>query len=133
MIKYVFYFNYLFRSCTEAQTIFKDISSKVTQQAIEGAIKIIRRTYAYCGPQDAWYVSNSISFNGCTLEIASSDPQILAAINNIEKVAQHNQYSASAIWLLYEEIDFYQEDHASKSLEVAVDEIDEIAGNLHSC
>ena len=132
MIKYVFCFNYLFRSCTEAQTIFKEISSKVTQKAIDGAIKIITRTYLYCVSHDAWDVSNSIYFNGCTMEIASSDPQILAAINNIEKIAQHNQYSASAIWLLYEEIDFYQEDHASKSLEVAVDAINEIAGNLQS-
>ena len=89
-IKYVFCFNYLLRSCTEAQTIFKEISSKVTQKAIDGAIKIITRTYPYCVPQDAWDVSNSISFNSCTMEVASSDPQIFAAINNIEKIAQHN-------------------------------------------
>ena len=119
--------------CTDAQRMFQDLSSKVTDKATNGAIKILKRTYPFCGTPSAWDVSNSILFENCTKEIGTSEPLILPILYDIEKVANNNEYTENDLWLLLEDIDSGQETGSdSTKLEIVINTIKEMSVNFTS-
>ena len=118
----------LFSMCTDAQRMFQDLSSKVTDRATNGAIKILKRTYPFCGTSSAWDVSNSILFENCTKEIGASEPLIIPILDDIEKVANNNEYTENDFWLLLEDIDSVQETGIdSTKLEIVINAIKEMS------
>ena len=119
--------------CTGAQRMFQELSSKVTNKATNGAIKILKRTYPFCGTSSAWDVSNSILFENCTKEIGTSEPLIIPILDDIEKVANSNQYTENDLWLLLEDIETGKETGiASTKLEIVINAIKEISANFTS-
>ena len=60
------------------QQVFENISTKAVAKATEGAIKIMKRLYPFCGEnmRFAWDPTDLVQYNNCTQEIAESDPQI---------------------------------------------------------
>ena len=75
---------FLFRNCTEVQKWFNEFAAKVESKATNGAIKILKRTFPACGTNEAWIPPYDSVYKECTLSLVKSDPQILAAINDIE-------------------------------------------------
>ena len=121
----------LFSMCTEVQRMFQDLSSKVTDRATNGAIKILKRTYSFCGSSSAWDISISILFDDCTKEIGTSEPLIVPILNDIEKVANNNELSEYDLWLLLE--DSGQETGIdSKKLETVINAIKKMSVNSTS-
>jgi hypothetical protein len=119
--------------CTEVQSMFQDLSSKVTNRATNGAIKILKRTYSYCGTSSAWDVSNSIEFDNCTKEIGSSEPLIIPILNDLEKVANNNEFAEYDLWLLLEDNESGQETGIdSKKLERVINAIKKMSVNSTS-
>ena len=119
--------------CTEVQTMFQDLSSKVTDKATNGAIKILKRTYSYCGTSSAWDASNSIEFDNCTKEIGSSEPLIIPILNDIEKVANNNEFAEYDLWLLLEDNESGQETGVdTKKLEIVTNAIKKMSVNSTS-
>ena len=50
----------------EVQKVFEKISTKAVEKATEGAIKILKRSYPFCGGNiDAWNPSNFVQYNNC--------------------------------------------------------------------
>ena len=99
------------------------ISSKVNEEVLENAAKIIKRTYPSCRKNSAWDTKDSSEYNNCTHQIGASNPQILAAMDHIEKIAKDGQYLPNDIWLSLEEFDHYEEGYDSNAVEAAVNQI----------
>ena len=109
------------------------ISSKVNEEVLENAAKIIKRTFPLCRKNSAWDVNDPFGYSNCTHQIGASNPQILAAMDHIERIAKEAQYLPNDIWLSLEEFDHYEEGYSSRAVEVAVNEIKQMgSGNLTS-
>ena len=100
-----------------------EISSKVNQEVLESAKKILRRTFPSCQKDSAWDITGPSEYNNCTNQIGASNPQILAAMDHIEKVAKDMRYLPNDIWLSLEEFDHYEEGYNSRTLETAINQI----------
>ena len=86
----------------EVQNVFEKISTKAVEKATEGAVKIMKRSYPFCGGNiNAWDPSNYVQYNNCTQEIAASDPQIFSIMNEIEMIGKSNLYSAHNLFLSF--------------------------------
>ena len=109
------------------------ISSKVNEEVLENAAKIMKRTFPSCRKNSAWDVNDPAGYNNCTHEIGASNPQILAAMDQIETIAKDAKYLPNDIWLSLEGFDHYEEGYDSRAVEVAVNQIKHIeSGNLTS-
>ena len=116
------------------QQFFVKISTKAVAKATEGAIKIIKRLYPFCGEnmRFAWDLTDLVQYNNCTQEIAASDPQIFSIMNEIEKIGKSNLYSAHELWLVLEEVDNNWENAASGKFKMAINKLHHMAGLLNS-
>ena len=85
------------------------ISSKVNEEVLENAAKIMKRTFPLCRKTSSWDVDDSFGFNNCTHQIGDSNPQISAAMDHIERIAKDEHYLPNDIWLPLEEFDHYKE------------------------
>ena len=113
----------MFRNCTDAQVVLHQISSKVNQEVLESTAKIMKRTFSSCRKDSAWDITDPSEYHNCTYQIGASNPQILAAMDHIEKIAKDDQYLPNDIWLSLEEFDHHEERHNSRALETAVNQI----------
>jgi hypothetical protein len=113
--------------------VLHQISSKVNEEVLENAAKIMKRTFPLCRKNSAWDVNDPFGYSNCTHQIGASNPQILAAMDHIERIAKEAQYSPNDIWLSLEEFDHYEEGYTSRAVEVAVNKIKHMgSGNLTS-
>ena len=93
----------------------------------------MKRTFPLCRKNSAWDVNDPFGYSNCTHQIGASNPQILAAMDHIERIAKEAQYSPNDIWLSLEEFDHYEEGYTSRAVEVAVNKIKHMgSGNLTS-
>ena len=93
----------------------------------------MKRTYPSCRKNSAWDINDPSGYNNCTHQIGASNPQILAAMDHIERIAKDPKYLPNDIWLTLEEFDHYEERHDSRAVEVAVNQIKHMdTGNLTS-
>ena len=100
---------------------------------LENAAKIMKRTFPLCRKNSAWDINDLFGYNNCTHQIGASNPQILAAMDHIERIAKDEHYLPNDIWLSLEEFDHYEEGYTSRAVEVAVNEIKHMgSGNLTS-
>ena len=83
----------------------------------------MKRTFSSCQKDSAWDISDMSDYNNCTHQIGASNPQILAAMGHIEKIAKNYKYLPNDIWLTLEGFDHHEEGHNSRALETAVNEI----------
>ena len=104
------------------------------QKANEGAIKIMKRTYPFCGEnmRYAWNSAYSVQYNNCTQEIAASDPQIFSIMNEIERIGKSNLYSAHELWLALDEVDSNHENADSRKFNMAINKLHQMSGLLNS-
>ena len=100
-----------------------DISAKVNQEVLESTAAIMKRTFSSCQKDSAWDISDISDYNNCTHQIGASNPQILAAMGHIEKIAKNDKYLPNDIWLSLEGFDHHEEGHNSRALETAVSQI----------
>ena len=99
------------------------ISSKVNEEVLENAAKIMKRFFPSCRKNSAWDTNDPSGYNNCTYQIGASNPQILAAMQYIETIAKDGQYLPNDIWLSLEEFDHYEEGYDSSAVEAAVNQI----------
>ena len=93
----------------------------------------MKRTFPSCRKNSAWDINDPAGYNNCTHEIGASNPQILAAMDQIETIAKDTKYLLNDIWLSLEGFDHYEEGYDSRAVEVAVNQIKHIeSGNLTS-
>ena len=93
----------------------------------------MKRTFPSCRKNSAWDVNDPAGYNNCTHEIGASNPQILAAMDQIETIAKDTKYLLNDIWLSLEGFDHYEEGYDSRAVEVAVNQFKHIeSGNLTS-
>ena len=88
----------------------------------------MKRTFPLCRKNSAWDITDTFEYNNCTYQIGASNPQILAAMEDIAKIAKDEQYLPNDIWLSLEEFDHHEEGHNSRALETAVKQIQLIGG-----
>ena len=109
------------------------ISSKVNEEVLENAAKIMKRTFPSCRKNSAWDINDPSGYNNCTHQIGASNPQILAAMDLIERIAKDPKYLPNDIWLTLEEFDHYEVGHNSRAVEAAVNQIKHMdTGNFSS-
>ena len=110
-----------------------EISSKLNEEVLGNAAKIMKRNFPSCQKNSAWDTNDPSGYNNCTHQIGASNPQILAAMNHIETIAKDGQYLPNDIWLTLEEFDHYEEGHDSRAVEAAVNLIKHMeTGNFTS-
>ena len=100
---------------------------------LENAAKIMKRTFPSCRKNSAWDINDHSGYNNCTHQIGASNPQILDAMDHIERIAKGAKYLPNDIWLALEEFDHYEERYDSRAVEAAVNQIKHMeTGNLTS-
>ena len=106
--------------------MMQELTDKVTQKAIEGATKLIKDMYPYCGSYLSWD-SNMAQFNDCTREIGASDPQIFDIMSDIENIAKGNRLSPNDIWFTLEEIIHKHYKHDVRLVDLTIDRVKAMA------
>ena len=109
--------------------MFRNLSSTVTKEAVDGAVKIFKTIYSKCSNDLAWDIANVALFTDCSHEISSSSPQIFSIRDNIEQVAKQTGYSAYDIWLSLEPSDQNQDHQDHSKLNLAITKIKQTAMN----
>ena len=89
----------------------------------ENAAKLMKRHFPSCRKNSAWDINDNSGYNNCTHQIGASNPQILDAMDHIERVAKDVKYLPNDIWLTLEEFDHYEGRHDSRAVEAAVNQI----------
>ena len=112
--------------------LFHDLSQKATEEAIQGAIQILRSNYITCSSSLAWNTDNLSTYKNCTDIIGASDSQIFNAMDKIEKVATANNFSSIDIWLSLEDMANDFDVYDSVKLGFAIENIEKMAENISS-
>lgn len=107
--------------------MFRNLSSTVTKEAVDGAVEVFKTIYPKCSNDFAWDIANLALYTDCSQEISASSPQIFSILDDIEQVAKQTGYSAYDIWMSLEASDPNQDHLDNSKLNLAITKIKEMS------
>ena len=118
---------FYFRTCTDAQKMYQQLSAEVTKTSMDAAKKMITDLYTNCSTDESWEDGNSNQYEDCTKKISQSNARIIGNLQAIESFAAQNVNSKQEIQIylgeLMEDIEFGP--YGSHGLETAINYIRE--------